>query len=280
MPELPEVESVRRLMTRVLGGQRIVEVEVAPDEIVLGGVDPAAFRAAIEGRTLQRVGRKGKYWWLDFGEPPIVFGHLGMSGWIRELGQPTIRLKEHGNAPLDDESGRPRFLKLMMTVESGQRIAFTDGRRLARLWLGESPELDARVSKLGPDALDALPDDDGLFGILHRRKAPLKALLLDQKLFAGVGNWIADECLYQARLAPKRTGDTLTREEVATLRTRLLAILKKAVDVNADKEQFPPEWLFHHRWDGHRGPDVIDGEPIVRETVGGRTTAWVPTRQH
>lgn len=267
-------------MTRVLGGQRIVEVEVAPDEIVLGGVEPAAFRAAIEGRALQRVGRKGKYWWLDFGEPPIVFGHLGMSGWIRELGQPTIRLKEHGNAPLDDESGRPRFLKLMMTVESGQRIAFTDGRRLARLWMGESPELDARVSKLGPDALDALPDDDGLFGILHRRKAPLKALLLDQKLFAGVGNWIADECLYQAGLAPKRTGDTLTREEVATLRTRLLAILKKAVDVNADKEQFPPDWLFHHRWDGHRGPDVIDGEPIVRENVGGRTTAWVPTRQH
>jgi formamidopyrimidine-DNA glycosylase len=280
MPELPEVESVRRLMTRVLGGQRIIEVEVAPDEIVLGGVDPATFRAAIEGRTLQSVGRKGNYWGLDFGQPPIVFGHLGMSGWIRELGQPTIRLKEHGKAPLDDESGRPRFLKLMMTVESGQRIAFTDGRRLARLWLGESPELDARVSKLGPDALDALPDDDGLFGILHRRKAPLKALLLDQKLFAGVGNWIADECLYQAGLAPKRTGDTLTREEVSTLRTRLLAILEKAVDVNADKEQFPSDWLFHHRWDGHRGPDVIDGEPIVRETVGGRTTAWVPTRQH
>jgi formamidopyrimidine-DNA glycosylase len=279
MPELPEVESVRRLMTRVLRGQRIVEVEVVPDEIVLGGVDPAAFRAAIEGRTLQSVGRKGKYWWLDFGEPPVVFGHLGMSGWIRELGQPTIRLKEHGNAPLDDESGRPRFLKLMMTVESGQRIAFTDGRRLARLWMGESPELDARVSKLGPDALDALPDDDGLYGILHRRKAPLKALLLDQKLFAGVGNWIADECLYQAGLAPKRTADTLTRDEVATLRTRLLEILEKAVDVNADKEQFPPDWLFHHRWDGHRGPDVIDGEPIVRETVGGRTTAWVPTRQ-
>lgn len=279
MPELPEVESVRRLMTRVLKGQRVVEVEVAPDEIVLGGVDPAAFRAAIEGRTLQGVGRKGKYWWLDFGEPPVVFGHLGMSGWIRELGQPTIRLKEHGNAPLDDESGRPRFLKLMMTAESGQRIAFTDGRRLARLWLGQSPELDSRVSKLGPDALDELPDVEALLKTLNRRKAPLKALLLDQKLFAGVGNWIADECLYQAGLAPKRTGDTLTRDEVANLRSRLLEILQHAVDVNADKEQFPSGWLFHHRWDGDRGPEVIDGEPIVRETVGGRTTAWVPTRQ-
>lgn len=266
-------------MTRVLKGQRVVEVEVAPDEIVLGGVDPAAFRAAIEGRTLQGVGRKGKYWWLDFGEPPVVFGHLGMSGWIRELGQPTIRLKEHGNAPLDDESGRPRFLKLMMTAESGQRIAFTDGRRLARLWLGQSPELDSRVSKLGPDALDELPDVEALLKTLNRRKAPLKALLLDQKLFAGVGNWIADECLYQAGLAPKRTGDTLTRDEVANLRSRLLEILQHAVDVNADKEQFPSGWLFHHRWDGDRGPEVIDGEPIIRETVGGRTTAWVPTRQ-
>lgn len=279
MPELPEVESVRRIMRRVLQGQRIVEAEVVPDEIVLGGVDPAAFRAALEGRVLKDVGRKGKYWWLDFGEPPVVFGHLGMSGWIRELGQPTVRLKEHGQAPLDDENGRPRFLKLMLTAESGQRIAFTDGRRLARMWMGESPDTDARVAKLGPDVYDELPNAEQLHKTLTRRKAPMKALLLDQALFAGVGNWIADECLYQGGIAPKRTGDTLTLPEVESLRAALVKILDKAVDLGADSEQFPEDWLFHHRWDGSRGPDTIGGELIVRETVGGRTTAWVPTRQ-
>lgn len=266
-------------MQRVLGGQRIVAAEVLPDEIVLGGVDPSAFRAAIEGRNLQQVGRRGKYWWLDFGEPPVVFGHLGMSGWIRELGQPTIRLREHGNAPLDDSEGRPRFLKLMMTAENGARIAFTDGRRLARLWLGTSPSEDSRVAKLGPDSFEALPSVEDLHRTLGRRKAPLKALLLDQGLFAGVGNWIADECMYQAHLSPKRTGDTLSVEDVAVLRTALLKILTLAVEVGADKEQFPEDWMFHHRWNGGRGTELICGEPIVRETIGGRMTAWVPTVQ-
>lgn len=266
-------------MRRILQGRKIVAAEVVPDEIVLGGIPPEAFVAAIEGRTLRDVGRKGKYWWLDFGDAPIVFGHLGMSGWIRELGEPTVRLKEHGNAPLDDENGRPRFLKLLMTSEDGRRVAFTDGRRLARLWLGESAVADARVAKLGPDVYESLPDPEQLYAILHRRKAPLKALLLDQGLFAGVGNWIADECLYHARLAPKRTGDTLSLPDVIALHQSLQMVLEIAVEKNADKDQFPEDWLFHHRWDGNRGSEMIGGEAIVRESVGGRTTAWVPTRQ-
>lgn len=279
VPELPEVESVRRLMRRVFQGRKIVAAEVVPDEIVQGGVPAEAFVAAIEGRTLCEVGRKGKYWWLDFGDAPFVFGHLGMSGWIRELGEPTIRLKEHGNAPLDDENGRPRFLKLLMTSDEGRRVAFTDGRRLARMWLGDSPDSDPRVAKLGPDVYEALPDPDALYATLKRRKAPLKALLLDQALFAGVGNWIADECLYHAGLAPKRTGDTLSLADVTALHLSLQRVLEIAVEKNADKDLFPEDWLFHHRWDGSRGPETIGGELIVRETVGGRTTAWVPTRQ-
>jgi len=279
MPELPEVEAVRRLMRRVLQGKRIVRAEVAPDEIVLSNARPEAVEAALVGRTVQDIGRKGKFWWLELDETPWVFGHLGMSGWIRELGTESIRLHSHGDAPLDDESGRPRFLKLLVEVEGGGRIAFTDGRRLGRLWLAEGPHADPQVQRLGFDCHENLPEVDELHARLQKRKSPIKAVLLDQALFAGVGNWIADETLYHAGIAPKRLASTLTREEVTALHAALIKILGHAVGVEADYTRFPEDWLFHHRWGGGKGATELLGDSIVRETVGGRTTAWVPARQ-
>jgi formamidopyrimidine-DNA glycosylase len=279
MPELPEVETVRRIMERVLVGHTIVDAEILPDPIMMFGVPPERIKHALEGRKVTGIGRKGKYWWIEFEDKPWLVGHLGMSGWIRELGASTIRLREHGQAPLDDEAGRPRFLKMLLTTEAGGKISFTDGRRLGRLWLTDDIENDAKMEKLGPDAWKNLPKDKPLFEILQKRKAPLKALLLDQKLFAGVGNWIADEALYQSRLSPKRLGNTLTQKEVSRLRSAIEEIITKAVEVGADKDQFPVDWLFQHRWGGSKGAEFIAGNPIIREQVGGRTTAWVPKVQ-
>jgi formamidopyrimidine-DNA glycosylase len=279
MPELPEVETVRRILRRALGGKRIAAAEVVPDEIVLSGRDPAELERHLLGATVCEVGRKGKYWWLELDRAPFVFGHLGMAGWIREIGQPSIRLLEHGNAPWEDESGRPRFLKLMLQAEDGARIAFTDGRRLARLWTANSPAEDRAVQALGPDTYEAMPAAAELHAMLAKRKAPIKALLLDQKLFAGIGNWLADEALYQARIAPARGANTLTRKEVARLRDVLWQILDHAVKVGADASQYPSGWLFNHRWGGAKGTDTIDGHAIVRDTIGGRTTAWCPSLQ-
>src|SRR3954465_7570465 len=140
MPELPEVETVRRIMRRVLKGHKIVDVEVVPDTIIFGSTPPEAFVEALKGRTVTEIGRKGKYWWIELDHKPWLFGHLGMAGWIRELGASTTRLREHGNAPLDDENGRPRFLKFLLTTDEGKRISFTDARRLGRVWLSEGPE--------------------------------------------------------------------------------------------------------------------------------------------
>jgi formamidopyrimidine-DNA glycosylase len=279
MPELPEVETVRRTLRRALQGKRIVRAEVVDDEIMMFGVPSRSIEAAIIGRKVLDVGRHGKYWWIEFDEKPWLYGHLGMSGWVRELGEPTIRLREHGKAPMEDPSGRPRFLKLMLESEDGRRVAFTDGRRLGRLWLSADSAKDPRMEKLGRDAHEDLPTPSELYQILQKRKAPIKALLLDQKLFAGVGNWIADEALYQASLSPKRLGSTLTLKEVKALRGALKEIISAAIEVGADKERFPENWLFHHRWGGAKGAEFIDGKPIVRETVGGRTTAWVPKKQ-
>ena len=281
VPELPEVEACCRLFRRELGGKTIVSVEAPPDGIVMGTTPPEAFREAIAGRALTSVGRRGKYWWLDFGEPPVVFGHLGMSGWVRVVdpGDDGVRLHSHGKARIYDETGRPRFLKLMLTAEDGTRVAMTDGRRLARLWLGASPELDPRVSALGRDAYDDLPSQQELKALWGRSAAPIKALLLDQRRVTGIGNWIADEVLYRARIAPMRRAKTLTLEEWTALRGAIEGVLEFAVDVEADYERFPQSWLFHHRWGGAKGAESIEGREIVRETVGGRTTAWVPELQ-
>ncbi len=279
MPELPEVETVRRLMERVLGGKVIVEVDLPDDPILLSKADAEPIRELLLGASVKKVGRKGKYWWLELDRKPWLFGHLGMTGWIRELGAPTIRLREHGEAPLDDENGRPRFLKLMLTTDEGRRIAFTDGRRLGRLWLSDSPESDKRIQKLGFDAWLEVPEAERLFDQLKKRKAPLKAVLLDQSVFAGVGNWIADEVMLQARLAPQRLGASLSLAEVSALREALLSVMEHAVEVGADKERFPKDWIFHARWGGKRGEPTYHGHEIRRDTVGGRTTAWVPDLQ-
>lgn len=283
MPELPEVETVCRLLRRTLVGGPIALAEVEPDEIVLGGTSADIVQANLLGREVVSVGRRGKFFWLEFAEEPFVFAHLGMAGWIRELPRPgseeerEFRLREHGNAPLYDENGRLRFQKLMLEGPRGERVGFSDSRRFARIWLGGKG--DSRVAKLGPDALDELPDLATLTSRLAKKKAPIKAVLLDQAFMAGIGNWIADEVLYQARIAPARIAAELSGEEVARLRAQILHVLSTAVEAEADYERFPDHWMFGHRWGGSRGSEVIDGRAIVRETIAGRTTAWVPELQ-
>jgi formamidopyrimidine-DNA glycosylase len=281
MPELPEVETVCRVMRGALVGERIARVTVVKDAIVFGKHSPRAIEQALLHRTVDSVGRRGKTFWLTFrgDDGPVVLGHLGMSGWIRELDAAGTRLLGHGDAPFDDAEGRPRFLRLLIETTSGRRVAFTDPRRLGRIWLAPSLEGDARLRRLGPDAYDALPSVDALRATLRARKRAIKAVLLDQALFAGVGNWIADEVLYQARIAPARLASSLSGREVTALRKAIHGVLDHAVKVGSDHKRFPRSWLFEHRWGGGRGAAKIGGHAIVREVIGGRTTAWVPARQ-
>ena len=189
MPELVEVETVCRVIRRALQGKRITRVEVVPDPIIFGRVPPKAIEKALLGRTLNAVGRRGKFFWLILsGTGPTVYAHLGMSGWVRRLGPEGTRLHGHGDAPFDDENGRARFLKLGIASRSGSGIVLTDPRRLGRVWLGDSPELEARVQRLGRDAYDDLPSSRELLALFGRRKIPIKAVLLDQGALAGIGN--------------------------------------------------------------------------------------------
>jgi formamidopyrimidine-DNA glycosylase len=263
VPELPEVEAARRRAERHLLGRRLVSVSAASDPIVFEGTSPRRL-AALRGREIVAVRRRGKHLWMELDRRPHLLFHFGMTGGFR-LGRPG--------------EGRPRFWKLDLTAEGDRRLVFTDPRRLGRVRLRRNPEGEAPLVGLGFDVLAELPRTPEIATILARHGAPVKAVLLDQSLFAGVGNWIADEVLYQAGLDPRRPASALAREEVGRLRARLHDIVGRAVAVDADSARFPRTWLFHRRWGRKPGAHTARGEPIEFLTVGGRTTAWVPSRQ-
>ena len=275
MPELPEVEAARRLLTRAAVGRRIVSARVMPDPIVFQGVSPARIRRALVGRRVVAAHRHGKHLWLELDERPWPCFHFGMSGGIEVRGRQRQRLMVEGRRARE-EPWPPRFLKLHLTLDDGDEIVFRDARRLGRVRLRHDPAAEPPISLLGFDAFHDVPSPGRLAALFAKRAAPVKAVLLDQSFSAGVGNWIADEVLYQARIDPRRRTDTLTRAEIGRIRSRLRSVISTAVRAGADSDRFPRKWLFHTRWSKRlQSPVTVRGERIRYLTVGGRTTAWV-----
>ena len=276
MPELPEVESARRAAERATLGRRIAEVVLdEADDIVL--VEPLAAFRALTGREVTGSDRHGKYFWLTFDAGPCLLFHLGMTGSIRVPGVDTLRYKT--GPKTDDGAWPPRFSKLELRLDSGGALAFTNTRRLGRLRLLDDPRAVPPVSKLGFDPLLAMPGAASFAARVRRRRIAIKALLLDQKLAAGVGNWIADEVLYHARIDPRRLAADLATAEVEALRLALAEVIRVSVDADAVSDDFPPGWLFHRRWGKSVDATDAGGHPLTFDQIGGRTTAWVPAVQ-
>ena len=281
MPELPEVEAARCRVEKAVRGRRILAAEAVHDPVVFRGITGRRFAAALAGRRVTAVGRHGKHLWFELDRRPWPAFHFGMTGSFAIYPGPP-RVAGRGPAPHvagDEPARRPRFWRLEVVFAGGTRLAFSDPRRFGRIRLLRDPATEPPISLLGADPLLDPPTARALAAILGRRRAPLKAVLLDQSVFAGVGNWVADEILYQARLSPLRAASSLGAAEVGRLRRALLSVLKHAVVVDADSDRFPRGWLFHRRWGRASGARTARGEAIIHATVGGRTTAWVPARQ-
>lgn len=287
MPELAEVETVRRQIDKHLRGKKIKAVELdESDRYLFQFAKPAEVRKALEGAKVTGTGRRGKYFWIELNRKPWLIVHLGMSGNIALL-DPRAKSAGHekiwGGAKMwseRDKDFREKlfFSRLLIEFEGGRELALIDPRRFGRLWLAEDPAENSRVKKLGPDPLIDFPSAKELGMKLKKRKKAIKAVLLDQGLFAGIGNWLADEILYQARMAPTHLASGLTPTQVKRLHDATLKVVKKAVAVDADYERFPKDWLFHHRWGKSKSAKTNRG-PIVHNEIGGRTTAWVPKWQ-
>jgi formamidopyrimidine-DNA glycosylase len=253
MPELPEVERGRRIAMRVVLGRRITEARCTDDPIVFEGVPASRFRKALLGRRVLAVKR-----------------HTSPGG-------PRVKLKSSAKRP--DGAWPPRFTKLQLVFDDGGELIVADARRLGRIRLRHDPAHEPPISLLGFDAHRALPPFSAFRDLVRQRGAPLKALLLDQSFAAGVGNWIADEVLYQARLDPRRRANTLADPEIARMRAALKRVIDTSVRLSNDSDRYPSGWLFHRRWGKNPRAVTRTGERIRHITLGGRTTAWVPTRQ-
>jgi formamidopyrimidine-DNA glycosylase len=249
VPELPEVERARATLEARALGRRVAGVDDADAFVCrphLGG----EIAAALRGRTFTAAGRRGKSLWLDTdGDGPRLGLHLGMAGRITVDEPPAAR-------------GWDRF---SVEFADGGRLALRDPRRLSRV------RLDPDLARLGPDA--------GTMGratfraAVGRGTAPLKARLLDQGALAGVGNLLADEALWQARLHPRRPAGSLSDAELDALRRALRASLRRAARLGGVHTGV----VVPARRAGGRCPRC--DAPMRTGIVGGRTSWWCPVEQ-
>jgi formamidopyrimidine-DNA glycosylase len=246
MPELPEAERARQAIDRVLG-REIAAVDDR-DTYVCRPHAPGEIAAALVGHAFLRTHRRGKFLWVET-TGPVLGLHLGMSGRI-EVDAPP--------AP----NGWDRF---SIGFEGGGRLALRDKRRLGRALL--EPDFD----HVGPDAAEVGRDE--FRRRVGRGTAPIKARLLDQGVVAGVGNLLADEILWRARLSPRRAAGELSVEELDRLRRELRAATRDAIrNGGVHTGRFMPA-----RERGGSCPRC--GTALARDTVGGRTTYWCPRDQ-
>ncbi len=272
MPELPEVESIRRHLEPVVVGRRITTVEVGRPRMLRRQPNPADFAARLRGCRIQRLSRHGKFLVADLTGDLSWITHLGMSG--------RIVLAAPGDA-------REPHTHVVVQLTGGVEVRFVDPRTFGFVAVYTPDELaGTSLQRLGPDALEGLPPARELGARLAGRTAPIKPLLLDQGIVAGVGNIYADEALHRAGIDPHRPGGSLDREELVRLRRGIKGALGAGLRWGGTTLETSPYLLP----DGRAGENLERlraygredepcprcGAPIVREVLRQRSTYWCP----
>ncbi len=246
MPELPEAERARKTLEAVLG-RRIARIDDR-DTYVCRPHAPGEIASALEGEEFVRADRRGKFLWLDTLDGPTLGLHLGMAGRI----------------VLDPEE-RSRWDRFTVEFEDGGSFVLRDKRRLGRAVLNPA------LGHVGPDA--AVVGREEFRRVIGRGRAPIKARLLDQGAIAGVGNLLADQALWQARIHPRRQTSGLSTEELDRLRRDVRSAVRSAIRAGG---------AHTGRFVQARAQDGVcprDGHPLERARIGGRTTYWCPACQ-
>src|SRR5512146_91300 len=264
MPELPEVETVCRQLEPELEGRRIESLEVL-DPRWCRPMPPAELEGAVSGRTIESLGRRGKYLLLGLDGGQTLVMHLRMTG----------------NLVLVEGEDKLDHLRARFVLDDGREVWFTDPRRFGEALLLDDDELDRHfASRLGIEPLSAAFTPEALGEIAANRTAPLKSFLLDQKGIAGVGNIYADEALFRARLHPLSPAGSMKPEHLAALRDAVVAALEAGIDGGGasiddyrdgrgEMGRMQDEFLVHTR-EGEPCPRR-DGR-VERIVVSGRST--------
>jgi formamidopyrimidine-DNA glycosylase len=267
VPELPEVERARQAIEAAL--DREVRAVDDSDEWVCRPHRPGDIAQALVGGRLVAAHRKGKTMWCDTagsgGAPgPLLGIHLGMGGWIVVEADDGEHVGGEPDRP-EPDAVRPEWERFSITFADGGRLRLLDKRRLGRVRL--EPDLDG----LGPDALTISREE---FRVrVGRGRAPVKARLQDQAVLAGVGNLLADEVLWQARVLPRTPVDQLGEEVL----DRLHAAMRRSVESAIANGGAHTGEVIPFRKAGATCPRC--GAPMTQGQVGGRSTWWCSAEQ-
>jgi formamidopyrimidine-DNA glycosylase len=281
MPELPEVEVVRRDLDAVVRGRRLVGVEVGRDRAVRRAPSPEAFVTALRGRAALGTRRVGKFLVVDLDGPDatseVLVIHLGMSGQLRV-------------ASSSDEP-RARHTHVVLSLDDGREVRYVDPRTFGHMLVSpvENGSRPAALVHLGPDALLELDTPADLEPLLAGRRVAVKTRLMDQQALAGLGNIYSDEILYRAGVRGSRASGSITAPEVARIHAACHEVLLEAVEARgsslADAQYVdlygrPGRFQLAHAVHARAGaPCRRCGATIARLRIGGRFGYWCPRCQ-
>ena len=271
MPELAEVEFFRKRWSAGHGA-KVLAVRLHEGKKVFRDCDPTQLKQHLTGAKLLGSETAAKQMLFRFSGGNWLGLHLGMSGETR-VESPDYVATKHDH---------------FILVQKERQLVFNDPRMFGGVRFHHGRQPPAWWTKIAPSILSPAFTVEAVADFLRRRaRTPIKAVLLMQERFPGIGNWMADEILWRAALHPKRLAGSLSPAEVRTLHRECRKVCRLALDTIAGQGAYlPPDlnahipktWLFWHRWeDGGRCPRT--GKPLLREEVGGRTTCWSPVRQ-
>ncbi|WP_432978973.1 Fpg/Nei family DNA glycosylase [Dactylosporangium sp. CA-233914] len=264
MPELPEVESARAVLERYALDRVIADVDDT-DTYVCRPHAPGSIRAALSGASLTAALRRGKSMWCTTSAGPVLGIHLGMSGKIVFIASDGDETDGGDYWQRGRARGDHRFTRFSLTFTDGTSLLLVDPRRLGRV------RLDPPVERLGPDARTITPAQ--FRAALARGTVAVKARLLDQEALAGVGNLLADQVLWQAKVNPSRPVDELSRPDLDRLHRALRQAVESAI-AEGGVHTLP---VVEARRESGTCPRC--GTAMRRATVAGRTTWWCPRDQ-
>ena len=266
MPELPEVETIKNELSPYVIGRKITGVEIFWDKMVR---QPSVveFCTRVSGRVITAITRRGKYLFFHLDSGEFLMMHMKMTG--------SLLID-----PPDSQYSRAVF-----KLDNGTQLHFRDPRKFGVMWLAKDES--AVMEKLGPEPLDEDFTVETLSEILRRHKAPVKPVLLDQSIIAGIGNMYADESFWEAKIHPERRADDLTGEEIRALYTAIRRVLRAAIKNKGAsvRNYIRPDGTNGRAHDEFRVAHGTGtncprcGTPIKRIVVRGRGTYLCPRCQ-
>jgi formamidopyrimidine-DNA glycosylase len=274
VPELPEVETIRRDLEPRVVGRRITSVRIVPDSgkpvAVVKAMDEALFREAVAGAKIAGLSRRGKYLVFDLDTGMKLVVHLRMTG--------ALLHRRHEDPP-------DKYLRAVLQLDDSSELRFTDLRKFGGLWLVGSVE--EVTTALGPEPLGEGFTRDLLAAAVRERKAPVKSIILDQRRVAGIGNIYADEALFEAGIDPRRLGKDMTLEDVLALHSAIGKVLLAGVESRGasfrdylDADGRPGNMQMYVKVFRRTGKPCYNcGTAIERVKVGGRGTHFCPRCQ-